>query len=452
MGLRLQPKWFALAFLFAGLMSLPVLAQNAPGGKELNWDEFVGIVGNAKFVNFGEDSHFMTDVHKFVSQAFPRLAEKKGFRVFVFESAWGIEDAFRDFMNSDRVEVTADESYFLNAFNSKNIVKMLIWIREWNRNHPNDKIQIAGYQPEQPVTDFTKLWEFLGKADKFPAADLRKKAESCRASTGEFKTDIEFISSTGKRRRSGQPTYTTEERAACNQAINAIEAFIEENKAELIKKNSLNAYRESLLHSKSLRTYLNTLSAALDYGITNKTPTLEEQRVLTKKIYEEGDKTRFEIFEVLRQTRYANKKIFFWMHNWHAMKHAPEVEAFGRDEKDGTMPAGTISIGTRMAATYGKQLVVIGNIVPKAVCKNPVCTPPPVRADSLETKFAEHFGAGSALVYLLKPARADRTLPLATPGSLYADINQGHFANVVLKRQFDAILYLSESGATFEEK
>ena len=48
------------------------------------------------------------------------------------------------------------------------------------------------------------------------------------------------------------------------------------------------------------------------------------------------DKARFEIFEILRQTRYKNQKIFFWMHNWHAMKHSAEVEAFGREEKEFT--------------------------------------------------------------------------------------------------------------------
>jgi hypothetical protein len=116
------------------------------------------------------------------------------------------------------------------------------------------------------------------------------------------------------------------------------------------------------------------------------------------------------------------------------------------------MPSGTISLGTRMASVYGKNLVVIGNIVPKAVCKNPICTPPPVRADSLETKFADFFGAGSALIDLRKPINDEAKLPTDVPGSLYADINQGHFINVVLKRQFDAIYYLSETTATFEDK
>ncbi len=441
---------FRIRVLFILLIfTLPIFSQPL---KDVDLTQLDAIVGNKKYVNFGEDSHFMLAVHKFVSQAFPYLVEKKGFRVFVFESAWGIDDKLQDFLNSERTEVNGDEQFFLNAFSSKPIVKMLIWIREWNRKNPNDKIQIAGYQPEQPVTDFRNLFEFTGKSDKFAGADLKKKAEICRAGTGQFKTDIEFIIDSSQRRRKGQTTYSNEERASCNQAIDAIESFIESNKKELIKKNSKNAYLEAGAHLKSLRTYLNSLTKWLDDTVTIKNPSLELQRKWQKDGYEAGDKARFEIFEVLRKTRYANKKIFFWMHNWHAMKFAPEVDSFGRKEDEPSLPSGTISLGTRMAQKYGKDLVVIGNIVPKAVCKNPICTPPPVRADSLETPFQKVFGDKPMLVDARKITDANRNLPINTAGSLYADINQGTFIKVLLNRQFDAILYLPETGAVFEDK
>jgi erythromycin esterase-like protein len=443
---RIQTVFCLLVILIS---AVPFFGQTPANVDLIQLDS---IVGNKKYVNVGEDSHFMVEVHKFIVQSFRHLVEKKGFRVFVFEAAWNTEEAFRDFMQSDRTTLTAEEMFYLNAFSSKDTIEMMVWIRDWNRKNPNDRIRVTGYQPEQPVTDFNFLWDFAGKSEKFAAADLKTKATICRAGTGELKTNIEFISATSKRRRSGQRTFSDEERAACNQAIDAIENFIEQNKNELVKKNSKNAYLEAGAHLKSLRVYLNTLTYTLDYLTFNKNATLEEQAALQKKVYGEGDKARFEIFEVLRETRFKNKKIFFWMHNWHAMKYSDEVGAFGRDEKEASLPAGTISLGTRMAQAYGKDLVVIGNIVPKAVCKNPICTPPPVRADSLETKFAAQFGNNFALVNLLKPSETEKTLPITVPGSLYADLNQGHFVNVVLKRQFDAILYLPETTATFENK
>lgn len=427
---------------------LPVLPINAQ--KTASMDDLDAIVGNARYVNVGEDSHFMVGVHEFVARSFKHLVEKKGFRVFVFEAAWGTEETFRDFMNSDRTTVNSEEGFFLNAFSSKSTVEMLTWIRDWNRRNPNDKIRIVGYQPEQPVTDFNSLWEFAAKSDKFASAGLQEKAKVCRID--QFKTNIEVIIDSSKRRRNGQPTYSNEERAACNQAIDVIETFIETHKKELIKKNSKNDYLEAKAHFISLRVYLNTLTVVTDDSVINKNPTFPQQQALQKKAYGEGDKGRFEIFEILRQTRFKNQKIFFWMHNWHAMKHSDEVEAFGRGPNDPSMPTGTISIGTRMAAAYGKKLVTIGNIVMKANCKNPICTPPPVRADSLETKFADYFGKDQGLVDLRKPRAEYMKLPLSELGSLYADINQGTFVKVSLSRQFDAMYYLYETAPTFEQK
>lgn len=443
---RFQTK---IIFFLLLIFALPIFAQT---NKEADLRQLDAIVGNKKYVNLGEDSHFMVEVHKFAARAFPYLVEKKGFQVFVFEAAWGTEEAFRDFMKSDRTTITGEESFYLNAFNSKYIVQMLIWIRDWNRKNPNDQILITGYQPEQPVTDFKALWEFAGKSKKFSSAGLKEKAKVCRAGTGDFKTNIEFVIETGKRRRNGQPTYSAEERIACNQAIDAIEKFIENNKNELIKKTSRNTYLEAKAHLLSLRVYLNTLTGVLDEGINNKNPTFAEQQAQQKKVYEEGDKGRFEIFEILRKTRFKNKKIFFWMHNWHAMKHTSEVEAFGRGPGDPSMPKGTISIGERMAKKYGKDLIVIGNIVPKANCKNPICTPPPVPENSLETPFQKVFGNYPMLIDIRKVTESNRTLPINKAGSLYADINQGTFNQVILVRQFDAILYFPKTTATFEDK
>lgn len=429
-----------------------ILSSSVPAQKEANFADLDRIVGNAKYVNFGEDSHFMTGVHRFVASTFKHLVETKKFRLFVFEAAWDTEAAFADFMSSERTTAAGEESIYLNAFNSKSTVEMMIWIRDWNRKNPNDKIRFTGYQPEQPVTDMKALWAVAGKSGKFSESDLQTKSKVCRA--GDFKNNLEFIIATGTRRRSGQPTYTADERAACNKAIDAIESFIASNKNEIVKKSSNNHYLEAKANIKSLRTYLNTLSYSLDQSIINKDTTSAELTAQTTKLYEEGDKARFEIFEILRKTRYANLKAFFWMHNWHAMKYSAEIGAHGKEEKDvAAVPANAISMGTRMAAAYGKKMVVIGNIVPKAVCKGPRCTPQFLfRTDSHETKFASFFGAGSGLVDLRRPRKNERDLPIATSGSLYADFHQGHFTNVVLRRQFDAIYYLSETTAVFEDK
>ncbi len=45
--------------------------------REATMKDLDAIVGNAQYVNVGEDSHFMVGVHEFVSEAFRHLVERK---------------------------------------------------------------------------------------------------------------------------------------------------------------------------------------------------------------------------------------------------------------------------------------------------------------------------------------------------------------------------------------
>ncbi|MGH9837971.1 MAG: erythromycin esterase family protein [Blastocatellia bacterium] len=448
---------FVLVFAFV-LMPLPfnvsvnaqemktdkaAMPTNTASRSEASMKDLETIVGDSALVNFGESSHFMKGLHSFATSAFRHLAEKKGFRVFVLESAWGVDEATQEFFKSDRTAITSDEGFFLNAFGSKETIELLIWIREFNRQHPNDQIRVAGYQPEQPVTDFKALWAFAGKSKNFASADLKSKTAVCKASTGEFKTNIEFIGFTVKQRRAGQPSYTTEERAACLKGIDEVESFIEQNKKELIAKNSLNAYRETQPHLKSLKTYIGTLSRYGDEFTLNKNMTKEQELAWSHEVYETGDKARFEIFQVLRETRYKGKKMMLWMHNWHAAERSDEIEFAGQ----GGIPKGTISLGTRLARTYGNKLITIGSIVPCPSCKFPE------RDDGFAPKFAAVFGQGSALIDLRSNLRSklapqSSNLKLDSPGSIIQQFHQSHLIVSDLSRQFDAIYYLSESNRT----
>lgn len=392
------------------------------------------IVGGARILNFGESAHGLKGMHRGATRMFRYLVEKKGFRVFVFESAWGVDEAMQDFLNSARTEFSPEEQFFLNAFTSKQTLELMLWIREFNRLNPNDQIRLAGFQPEQPVTDFRALFDLASKSDRFAAADLRTKTAVCKASTDQYKTNLDFIIYSGKQRRAGNPTYTSEERAACNQGVDALARFLEENRKELIKKTSPNAFREAQAHLISVRGYLNTLSVVVDTWMANQNPTDAEKFALGRKVYQEGDEARFEIFKILDETRYKNKKTMFWMHNWHAAKSSTEILY------DDNIPKGTTSVGTRLANFYGKKLVAVGSVVACPRCKKQALP------DSLEAKFAAQLpDVKSAIIDTRNPAAPYKNLPLGSSGSLVNQSDETHFLDVVLSRQFDAVYYLPES-------
>ena len=94
------------------------------------------IVGSRKMILFGEDAHRLPSIQRAVAQTFRHLVETKHVRLLVFESAWGVEDVLSDFMASDRTTFSGREPFFLNAFASPETAGLLVWIRDWNRAHP----------------------------------------------------------------------------------------------------------------------------------------------------------------------------------------------------------------------------------------------------------------------------------------------------------------------------
>lgn len=398
------------------------------------------IVGNAQIVVFGESSHFLTAVHCLNAEVFRHLVEKKGFRVFVFESAWGIDDQIQEFLHSGRKTVTENESFFLNAFNSGPTLEMLYYIREHNRKFPKDRIRISGIQPEQPVSDFQAVWKIAELSSAFPSSGLREAAASCKASTGDYKDDIEFIGYTANRRRKEKlPTYTNEERQKCLAGLTAIEQFLQANQNEVIRRSSPAQFKEAVLHVKSIRNYVAVLSGLVDFSLAHPNPSPEEALQLGHDMYEKGDASRFEVFQTLMQTRYGKQKIFLWMHDWHAAKHSENILYTNQ------IPTGTHSFTSRLADAYGKKLVVIGGIVG---C--PSCDPKPP-ADAIEARFSAALGDKTVFIDLRKPSAKYGDLPLHTPGSLWIQVYKDRLERIVLSEQFDAVYFLPRSKATFEK-
>ncbi len=413
------------------------------------------IVGDADTVIFGEDSHGLAVIHQVVPAIFRQLVEQGGFRVFVFESKWGLSEGLADFMNSDRTELNAVDSYWLNgAFASQPIADMLVWIRNWNRAHPDDPIIIAGNISEQPVRDFRALFAYLQTTAPGEVGRLRVAAAPCRAAdAATYPTDLDFMMANGRLARERRPSYTDAERAACLSGLDEIEAVL--NRSDRNRATEPERGR-ARLHVASLRTYISLLLRSVDTAITHPDMPLEAQVRLQSEMYTGGDETRFRNYQALRRLDFPGRKVFLWMHNWHAFRHASEtgedIGTFvaGLDGLDGPVslgtfnnPRGTISVGERLARSEGRRAVTIGNIVPcGTTCQEP--------ADSIEPAFARRFGNRIELVDLRSGRNAD--LPVDRPVTLSANphgrltnVVLRRQTNVVLRRQLDAILYVPPS-------
>lgn len=439
-----------VACALALLAPLSAVADSETLGNKLLIDKAVvnQIVGDASTVIFGEDSHGMYKVHQLVPQLFQHLVEEKGFRVFVFESFWGLTRGFEDFMNSERTEVNSLESYWLNGtFSSAPIDGMLVWIREWNRKHPNDRIQLRGYQPENPVYDFAELLPFIDKVAGDEAADLRKGVKVCRAADPKYKTELDFLIAGFERRKEKKPFYTDKERADCLNGVAAIAKYLDDNAKRIESSTGYETLTLANLHVTSLKAYAGVIKRAGDLGIAETTDvdSVVFSTLAQNMGYHLGDETRFKIYNTLQELYFADKKVFHWMHNWHGFRNTDEV---GELPGEAGIPRSTYSFGTRVAKALGDDVKVIGNFV---ICTEEGSRPCTEREDSLETQFKNKFGSNIGWVDF-NNAEQVKGLSIDTLGTLYANYHQFGWDGVVLERQMDGAVYLPETITIYEAK
>jgi erythromycin esterase-like protein len=376
----------------------------------------------------------MQAVHEMVPRVFRHLVEEKGFRVFVFEVQWEVATGLGEFLASDRTTLNGSDSYWLNgAFASQPIADMLVWIRIWNNEHPDDPINVAGYQPENPVSDMRGLLPYIARVAGKDAERLTAGIAACRAQDKAYVTDLDFVIAQGQRSRQGLPNYTEEERASCLDGLNTIRHYLDENSARIA--GSVKPEERILADVRliSLTAYVGVIRQAIDVWSIASDADPKVQSMLQGVVYGQGDEARFEIYRRLRDLRFPNEKVFHWMHNWHAFRAA---SATGNLPGEIGIPRSTVSIGQRIAAEPGRDVRILLNVVPCGeTCQEP--------KGSLEADIAKVLGNEAALVSLAPDG------PLGDisrrSGELYANHHKMGFAGVVLRDQADGLLYLPQS-------
>lgn len=378
----------------------------------------------------------MPAVHQFVNAMFRRLVEERGFRTFVFESYWGIEEVMNGFLASDRAVPNAEETFFLNAFASQPITDLLLWARAYNQAHPRDPVRFTGYHPDQPVTDAAALRAFAERAPALGRSSLEAALTACGLDAGKYANNVALLTALSARRQNKQPAYKPADLAACGQGLTELSKSIDAQRAKLELQTSRAAVKEAELHIAGIRFFVQESSPAGDRiaarWLGSSSTDQPDQDVAD--LYLKADKMRFEIFEALQQTRRHSGKTFLWMHNWHAARNSQTIDIVHSGRR-----GRTISIGERLSQRYAEDLVIVGNIVPCENCDEP--------AGSLEPAFAERFGQRTAVLDF-SDKKSSAGLPIHTPGILFGQYHKPVTAwieNMVLGEHFDGVIYLPDA-------
>ena len=106
------------------------------------------MIGGARVVGLGEATHSSHDFFALKDRVFRHLVEEKGFRTFALEAAWSTGLRLNDYVvhgKGDPRRIMREE--FQRDYlwwNNTDYLKLVEWMRAYNRQHPHDPVQFMG--------------------------------------------------------------------------------------------------------------------------------------------------------------------------------------------------------------------------------------------------------------------------------------------------------------------
>ncbi|MGI3198688.1 erythromycin esterase family protein [Streptomyces sp. GLT-R25] len=128
--------------------SAHTLRSTEPEGSLGDLDVLGRMVKDAEVVGLGEASHGSQDFFRMKHRVFRYLVEQKGFRTFSLELAWSSGLRLNDYVLNGKgnLKDIANEEFqgAYRIWNNQDYINLIEWMRDYNRQHPKDKVQFMG--------------------------------------------------------------------------------------------------------------------------------------------------------------------------------------------------------------------------------------------------------------------------------------------------------------------
>lgn len=331
------------------------------------------VIGDARVVALGEGYHTSAGFYLMKDRVFRFLVEEMGFRAFAIESYWeGAEYANR-YVQTCAGSPEDAISRHINVWQSTEYAGMVEWMCQWNRAHPRpeDKVNLFGFDIQQPWSDGEKLARFLEDIG-IRRPDARQ--EGIRLCEGAFGLYHPF----------GE--IPADVHARCVDALNAIEDHLEKNRADVLRQVPEDDLTVAMLRVVGLRAWQESV-----YIIKHDFPAGFNPR----------DEAMAYAFHVQRARIAPNAKTMVWAANMHVAKNA--------------LVTGELPLGSYLARDLGEDYLAFALVAFESEIDFPgyPCGLQEREANSVEERLGA-FGHDALLATFTENAPRGAVMPMST--------------------------------------
>ena len=237
---------------------------------------------NAKVFGFGEASHNTKEFFDIKAKFFKHLVKNQGVKTFIMEDSYQAESGINEWISGGEGDIkTIAKNFNIGFWKNKEIVNLLFWMRNYNRNKTKEnQIRFYGMDIQLGTKINTEIREFVTKNSIQIDEKLLKIADSCANKKIDYRK---------------------------------YDDWWEKQIPKLKKlKNQISNSATKQKGKKSILRSLNYLIMFTEYAskVTNKYPESTEFR----------DLKMFENVKTIIGNFAKNEKVFIWAHNEHINK------------------------------------------------------------------------------------------------------------------------------------
>ena len=151
-------------------------------GAASEYDELFALIGNARFLLLGEQTHGTREFYEERARISRRLIEEKNFRIIALEADWPDAARVNRYINGAGTDKTADEA--LSSFTrfptwmwrNEEMREFVEWLRAYNQSRsPEDRVQVFGMDVYSGFASAQDVVSYLERVDTAAAREARER-------------------------------------------------------------------------------------------------------------------------------------------------------------------------------------------------------------------------------------------------------------------------------------
>ena len=376
-----------------------------------------GMVEGASIVGLGESTHTADAFLAGKARLTRYLVAEEGFRVIGLETPEFDMRPLQEYIQScSGVPATIVPHAMFQVWADIHMVDLAIWLCEWNAEHPDDPVDILGWDHQQPWHDGTMFEQAVAAVDPASVSTVYGDLESCNGV--QFASFEEYIESPEAGVWAGANP-DEEAHTACLAALPVAKAWIADHAEQIAAWSS----EDGLWRVEGA---LRGIEAWEGSSYNNGSD--------LRASYESRDLANAQTILELRDRFYPDDAMVLWAHNAHLLRDSTTLVG-------GLGLSGAEMTGTRLAAELESDYVSLGLIGYDIDLTwfEPFDGPPADSPASLERALL-----GFDEDYLLVDLRHE---PSALPEGQSFDV--GHPTQgvepMIPAQQFDGLLFVAQS-------